>query len=74
MNLWGSLSGQPLPDGGHDPARSQMKFQPRLHGFLPIQAFATQSMSELCGFHNEPSQFVEQLRASFQIDAGPTPS
>jgi hypothetical protein len=30
--------GQPLPDGGHDPARSQMKFQPRLHGFLLIQA------------------------------------
>lgn len=35
--------GQPLPDGGQYPARSQMKFQPRLHGFLLIQAFATQS-------------------------------
>jgi hypothetical protein len=39
--------GQPLPDGGHDPARSLMKFQPHLHGFLLIQAFATQATSEL---------------------------
>jgi hypothetical protein len=47
----GSLpaGGQPLPGGGHDPARSQMKFQPHLHGFLLIQAFATQSTSELRG-------------------------
>jgi hypothetical protein len=37
--------GQPLPGGGHNPARSQMKFQPRLHGFLLIQAFATQPIS-----------------------------
>src|SRR3954468_11566777 len=29
--------GQPLPGGGHNPARSQMKFQPHLHGFLLIQ-------------------------------------
>jgi len=29
--------GQPLPGGGHNPARSQMKFQPPLHGFLLIQ-------------------------------------
>jgi hypothetical protein len=41
--------GQPLPDGARYPARSQMKFQPRLHGFLLIQAFATQSTSELGG-------------------------
>jgi hypothetical protein len=26
-----------------------MKFQPHLHGFLLIQAFATQSMSEFGG-------------------------
>jgi hypothetical protein len=35
--------GQPLPGGGQNPARSQMKFQPHLHGFLLIQAFATQA-------------------------------
>jgi hypothetical protein len=29
--------GQPLPGGGRYPARSQMKFQPRLHGILLIQ-------------------------------------
>jgi transposase InsO family protein len=29
--------GQPLPGGGHDPARSLMKFLPHLHGFLLIQ-------------------------------------
>jgi hypothetical protein len=39
--------GQPLPDGGHDPARSLVKFPPHLHGFLLIQAFATQSTAEL---------------------------
>ena len=38
--------GQPLPGGGRYPARSQMKFQSRLHDILLIQAFATQSMSE----------------------------
>lgn len=41
--------GQPLPGEGRYPARFQMKFQPRLHGFLLIQAFATQSTAELCG-------------------------
>jgi hypothetical protein len=29
--------GQPLPGGGHNPARSRMKFQPLLHGFLLTQ-------------------------------------
>ena len=49
--------GQPLPDGGRYPARSLMKFQPRLHGILLIQAFATQSTAEL----NETAQ-TRQLR------------
>jgi hypothetical protein len=62
--------GQPLPGGGHDPARSQMKFQPRLPSFLLIQAFATQSTSEFGGF-SVPRKLPSAYR-SCGVDLNPS--
>jgi hypothetical protein len=51
--------GQPLPDGGRNPARSRVKFQLRLHGILLTQAFPTQAGGMTAASRPDASEVAE---------------